>query len=400
MVQNIVEMQPKRRGRSFSLEVFLLLWLAIFAVMTIVVHILYEYMHQQLNEDHRVHSYSPLQTIQQPKQRDAVAIVIPYIDQPLPVWFDAFVRATKAKNDDASNITIHWLIFHNRKDIDYYNSTYVKVIHIANDELAKRFHSLFERQDSSVGWKPKIPYRMVEHKAAFGYLFRDYLHDYNYWGYGDLDILASAAYMQKSLSVIVPADNGGSTVLQSYDVITFTYGDHYSLYLRGQMTIFKKTRISMDLMWRMCTFDNRGDSSSVSRTGGMKGFQSAEGCISKVITTFYTSKNLSVLYLPLQLSDALLLRGRLQEYHSQYTLAERESLFYAGRLMKCYLNHSTVDAMDVDSYTQQYLLKPEQLHFMFVSQAKDSIYRVQFRQPRCSYWISPEYDVSTGVTFL
>jgi hypothetical protein len=33
------------------------------------------------------------------------------------------------------------------------------------------------------------PYKLCEYKQAYGYILKDYIHDYDFWGYGDLDLV-------------------------------------------------------------------------------------------------------------------------------------------------------------------------------------------------------------------
>ena len=374
--------------KRLSFQAFVLLWTAIFAVLTIFLHYIYENAQTSIREgeESKNHTIKFKELIH--SNESAISIIIPYIDKALPVWFDAFVASTESRIPNNHSLVIHWLIFHNQRNTKYYDSSNVKLIYLHDGEFTRRFATLRKNHGpDSKSFSLQVPYRMVEYKAAFGYLFQDFLAQYSHWGYGDLDILASTEYLQNVLSFeasTIYSQEMKTQLLQKFDVITFTYGDHSSLYLRGQLTIFKKTSVSVEEIWRDCIID-------VDMKDGMKGFQSAEGCFSKVVTTKYSS--LSILYLPIQFSDALLLRGKYA-VGNQYRLAERESYYYKGKILKCYLNESLLDYKFSERFFEQLLSNPEPLQLQSTRSYTQDWWEVHLRPPRCSYWIAPEYDVS------
>lgn len=75
------------------------------------------------------------------------------------------------------------------------------------------------------------PYKLCDFYAAYGLIFEDYLHDYDFWGTTDLDVIFGDIP-----SFITPK------ILQSYDVIT-----GHSDYVTGHFTLYKNTTAGKNL---------------------------------------------------------------------------------------------------------------------------------------------------------
>lgn len=105
-----------------------------------------------------------------------IGIVIPYFGK-FPNYFEFFLKSCEM------NPTIDWLIF---SDIEtpYNYPSNVRRIHISFSELKEMFQSKFDFQLAL-----ESPYKLCDYKVMTGYLFSDYLKDYDYWGYSDVDML-------------------------------------------------------------------------------------------------------------------------------------------------------------------------------------------------------------------
>ena len=105
-----------------------------------------------------------------------IGIVIPYFGK-FPNYFDLFLKSCE------KNPTIDWLIF---SDIStpYNYPENVRRIHITFPELKEMFQSKFDFPIAL-----ENPYKLCDYKVMTGYLFSEYLQEYDYWGYSDVDML-------------------------------------------------------------------------------------------------------------------------------------------------------------------------------------------------------------------
>ncbi|KAG5184474.1 hypothetical protein JKP88DRAFT_314666 [Tribonema minus] len=140
-------------------------------------------------------------------QQHRVAMVMPYVGDALPAWFDLF-----ALTADASAALLDWLIL-----------CPPHLAHIATPPSVKH------------------PYWLVEFKPVLGWILRDYLINYTHWGFGDMDIIFGHL-----ANGWLPAEE-----LNQWDFISFSFGDQYRAYLRGQLTIQKNTPKANNV-WRLC----------------------------------------------------------------------------------------------------------------------------------------------------
>lgn len=106
-----------------------------------------------------------------------IAYIVPYFGS-LPgrnfqLWLDSC----------ANNPTIDWLIFTDDQTKYKYPAN-VKVHHISFDEMHCKIQSLYDFRISLLR-----PYRLCDFKVAYGDIFKDYLVDYDYWGYCDIDLV-------------------------------------------------------------------------------------------------------------------------------------------------------------------------------------------------------------------
>jgi len=98
--------------------------------------------------------------------------------------------------------------------------------------------------------------------------------DYSHWGYADLDMIIG------NLPLFIEREE-----LESYDVVTYSFGDAHALYLRGQWTMHRN-RPEVNEVWRRCAHLGaeleRELSAKVTalRQGASTRFLSAEGCYS------------------------------------------------------------------------------------------------------------------------
>ena len=128
----------------------------------------------------------------------------------------------------------------------------------------------------------KWPRLVAEYKPTFGSVFASYLTAYTHWGYCDLDMVIG------NLPLFLEP-----TELDSYDVVSYSFGDQEALYLRGQWTMHRN-RHQVNTMWKGCLHLGHGLQKELllkvawarrMEARGLlnypKRFQSAEGCYSQ-----------------------------------------------------------------------------------------------------------------------
>ncbi|PQF67856.1 DUF6625 family protein [Enterococcus faecium] len=102
--------------------------------------------------------------------------LIPYFGR-FNNYFQLFLDSCK-KNKD-----INWIIFtDDRRNFDFPQN--VRVIYMTFDDLKNVFQNKFEFTIDLAK-----PYKLCDFKPAYGYLFEEYIKDYQYWGYCDTDII-------------------------------------------------------------------------------------------------------------------------------------------------------------------------------------------------------------------
>lgn len=80
----------------------------------------------------------------------------------------------------AMNPTIDWIIFTDDKtNFDYPSN--VKVVYYEFEDIKKIIQSKFDFKISL-----KKPYKLCDYKPTYGYIFSDYIKDYDFWGHCDI----------------------------------------------------------------------------------------------------------------------------------------------------------------------------------------------------------------------
>lgn len=106
----------------------------------------------------------------------SLAIITCYYGE-FPWYFGYFLKSCEF------NPTVHFFIV---TDISYTETLpkNVHLIHIAWDELK-------ELSSTKLGFEVRLPepYKLCDYKPAFGYIFSDYIKDFDFWGHADMDII-------------------------------------------------------------------------------------------------------------------------------------------------------------------------------------------------------------------
>ena len=132
-----------------------------------------------------------------------ICLIILYFGK-MPNYFEYWLESCKY------NPTINFLIF--TDDYTKYNyPNNVKIIYITFEKLKKIIQSKFDFEISL-----EKPYKLCDYKPAYGYIFSDYLKEFDFWGHCDLDIIFG------NIRKFLPKE------IKKYDKI-FEFG-HFSLY--------------------------------------------------------------------------------------------------------------------------------------------------------------------------
>lgn len=295
-------------------------------------------------------------------------VIVPYFSKYPPVWFQAFLTFAQSSND-----SLDWIIFCSQDSnwgqwSSFYVPDNVQIVSLNLTIFARKllrvtaFNSFHmnpfstDQVNKVVNLLKSFPYVVVEFKPLLGVIFSEYLtrndRRYSHWGYGDLDILLGD--VSKVLN---------DPIVSKFDVINFSFGDNHSLYLRAQLVLLRLTQTTL-MLWRQChhfsIFINRLDEFQRSKKWN---FQSAEGCLSKQAVD---NSNLSIIYLPLQISDAF-----------SGPLADKEVLIVEKGIFRCYGT----------SFSEHKILNP------LVTIYSTTQMLISRSHGRCTYWIDPIYDV-------
>ena len=139
-----------------------------------------------------------------------VAIIIAYFGK-WPDWIDLFFFSC------VKNQTIDFIIFTDC-EIKNINDKNIKFFPISFSE-----HSKFISNKLNINFKPRNPYKLCDVRPFLGYLHNDLLNGYDFYGFGDIDIVYGD--IRSFIS---------DEILNKYDVIS-THEDRIS----GHFTLFR-----------------------------------------------------------------------------------------------------------------------------------------------------------------
>lgn len=137
--------------------------------------------------------------------KNNICFIVPYFGT-FPSYFNLFLKSCEHNKD------FEWLIFTDNKDYYDYPSN-VKKIELTFQECKAIVQNKFKDFVISLD----NPKKFCDYKPAYGYIFEDYLKDYDFWGYCDVDLIFG------DLKEFITDD-----ILKQYDRL-FSLG-HFSLY--------------------------------------------------------------------------------------------------------------------------------------------------------------------------
>lgn len=106
-----------------------------------------------------------------------IRIILPYFGK-LNNYFKLWLNSCKM------NLNIDWLIFTD-EIIDFDIPNNVEIVNISFETLKNIIQNKFK--DIKI-WLNN-PYKLCDYKQFYGYIFSEYLTDYDFWGYCDCDVI-------------------------------------------------------------------------------------------------------------------------------------------------------------------------------------------------------------------
>ena len=183
-----------------------------------------------------------------------MAIIIPFVGDYLPNYFDLFQLSASGSNQLAD-----FLIFHTDVENIHIHAASappnVIFINIQTTHNLARLHTriadqselsatqLTDLENQIADGFHRRPYTLCQYKPAYGHIFHDYIKKYSHWAYSDLDMVFG------DLPRWVTKEE-----LTNFDIVTYSHGDQDRAYLRGQFTFHKNDPTSINQIWRGCDY--------------------------------------------------------------------------------------------------------------------------------------------------
>jgi hypothetical protein len=109
-------------------------------------------------------------------RKSSIAILIPYFGK-WPFWISLFVESCK------KNIDIDWFLFGDCGPLECFSEN-VKYVNIEFRE----YKSLVSKK-LNMNFDPDDAYKFCDIKPALGLIHEEFILDYDFWGFGDLDLV-------------------------------------------------------------------------------------------------------------------------------------------------------------------------------------------------------------------
>ena len=103
-----------------------------------------------------------------------ICVIIPYFGK-LPCIFNFWLHSA------LNNPTIDFLLF---TDCNIKSQNNIKIIPFTFKELKSYLQNNFDFQITLTK-----PYKLCDYRGAYGYIFQKYISEYDFWGFGDIDLV-------------------------------------------------------------------------------------------------------------------------------------------------------------------------------------------------------------------
>lgn len=152
-----------------------------------------------------------------------VVFIIVYFGS-LPRWFQYYLRSVSNNSD------FNWLVF-NDSSSNFELPDNLKIIRLSKNQFEELVSSKLDTR-----FVLHHGYKLCDMKPAYGHIFSDYIEQYDYWGYGDLDLIYGE--MKRFI---------GPLLSEQYDIISAS-----ERILVGHCTLFRNTR-DLALLYQECS---------------------------------------------------------------------------------------------------------------------------------------------------
>lgn len=106
-----------------------------------------------------------------------IIIIIPYFGV-FPNYFNLWLKSVRF------NSAINWLLITDNNCDKYKMPDNIKVLNLSFSELKQRIQDCFDFRISL-----ESAYKLCDFRPAYGYIFGQETEGYDFWGYGDLDVI-------------------------------------------------------------------------------------------------------------------------------------------------------------------------------------------------------------------
>lgn len=110
--------------------------------------------------------------------KTTIAIIIPWFG-PWPTWMDLFIHSSQC------NKTIDFILFSDQELPAYAQN--IKNIHF--EKIAFKDYCSLVSQSLDIEFHPANPYKLCDLKPYYGFIHHEIIKNYNFWGFGDLDLV-------------------------------------------------------------------------------------------------------------------------------------------------------------------------------------------------------------------
>lgn len=150
----------------------------------------------------------------------SVVLILPYFGK-WPVWFEAHLLSI------SHNPTIDWLLITDCDIPEFYPKN-IRFISTSLSELNVKVNAIVEAQ------VPLSPRKFCDLKPAYGAIFEEYISEYDFWGFCDMDIIWGA------IRTFITPD-----ILEKYDIISSrkdAISGHFNLFRNTEFyrTLYKQ----------------------------------------------------------------------------------------------------------------------------------------------------------------
>lgn len=220
-----------------------------------------------------------------------IAVLCPWVTNThrFPPWFSPYFLSSLPR----SSLLADFLIFHESLATPALVPSNAKLVDVGVGGMAQLIASGI---GSYLGWSERNtslmhkylrfllhrwPRLVAEYKPAYGTVFKQWLGPYSHYAYADMDSAFG------SLPGFIEAAE-----LRDHDIVSYSFGDHGAIYLRGQWTMQRKSEKTEGL-WAQCAHLAAGllkelatkirhvqAAEAKNITNYRKRFLSAEGCYS------------------------------------------------------------------------------------------------------------------------